>query len=137
VLAVLDRLRSRAVRRLADEDPVDRGGGLQPRRRVDDIAGRHPLACLRPRVEVDERLARVHGDAHFELALLGDPVADRQRGADCPLGIVLACNRSTEQRHHRVADELLDRPAPALELVAQPLVVRPEDAGHVLGVELL
>ena len=37
----------------------------------------------------------------------------------------------------RVADELLDRAAEALELGAQPLVVRPEHRLDVLGVELL
>ena len=40
-------------------------------------------------------------------------------------------------RHHRVADELLDRAAEALELVAQAGVVGREQRPHVLGVELL
>src|SRR4029453_12419537 len=46
-------------------------------------------------------------------------------------------NRSPEQPHHRTPDELLPRPAPALELVAQPLVVGLEDVGNIFGVELL
>jgi hypothetical protein len=53
------------------------------------------------------------------------------------LWIVLARDRRAEQRHHGVADELLDRPAPALELVAQPLVVRLQDGLDVLRVEPL
>ena len=32
------------------------------------------------------------------------------------LGVVLVCGRSTERGHHRVADELLDRAAGALDL---------------------
>ena len=37
----------RAVRRLVDEDAVDRRRGLQPRRRVDHVARRHALARVR------------------------------------------------------------------------------------------
>ena len=48
--AVLDRVRGRAVRRLADEDAVHRRGGLQARGRVDDVACDHRLArCDRSR----------------------------------------------------------------------------------------
>src|SRR5204863_9173847 len=43
--------------------------------------------------------------------------------------------RRAEERHHGVADELLDRAAEALELVAQTLPVRREQPAHVLGVE--
>src|SRR5262249_45297956 len=137
VLAVVDRLRGRAIGRLAGEDAVHRRGRLQPRRGVDAVARRHTLSCLWLPLEVDQSLARVHRDPDLELPLLGDPIADRQRGTHRPLRIVLPCNRSTEQRHHGVADELLHRSAPALELVAKPLVVRAQDAGDVLGVELL
>src|SRR5207247_5036979 len=42
-----------------------------------------------------------------------------------------------EQRHHRVADELLHRAAEALQLRAQTLVIRTQDRGHVLRIELL
>ena len=50
------------------------------------------------------------------VALLAAPIADRERGADGPLGIVLVRDRRAEDRHHRVADELLDRAAAALDL---------------------
>ena len=46
-------------------------------------------------------------------------------------------DRRAEDRDHRVADELLDGAAPALELGAQPLVVRAQERVDVLGVELL
>ena len=137
VLAVVDARRGGPVRRLADEDAVDRRRRLQPRSRVDDVAGGHPLAELRPRGEIDERLAGIDRDPHLQLALFGDPIADGERGTHGALRIVLACNRSTEQRHHRVPDELLDRPAPPLQLDAQALVVRAQDLGDVLGIELL
>ena len=45
--------------------------------------------------------------------------------------------RRAEQRHHRVADELLDGAAMALELGADALVVRAEERLDVLGIHRL
>ena len=56
------------------------------------------------------------------------PVADRERRPHRPLGVVLVRDRRAEERHHRVADELLDRSAETLELGAQMRVVRREHA---------
>ena len=44
---------------------------------------------------------------------------------------------SAEDRHDRVADELLHGAAALLELRPQPFVVRPQDRLHVLGIERL
>jgi hypothetical protein len=41
-----------------------------------------------------------------------------------------------KSRHHRVADELLDRAAVALELRAEARMVRRQQSAHVLRVEL-
>src|SRR5581483_10237430 len=46
-------------------------------------------------------------------------------------------NRSAEDRHHGVADELLHRAAPLFDLLAKPRVVRSQECAHVLRVELL
>ena len=46
-VVVVDACAGRAVRRLVDEDPVDRSGALQARGRVDDVARGHALAGLR------------------------------------------------------------------------------------------
>ena len=134
---VVDLLLRGAVRRLVDEDPVDRRRGLQPGRRVDDVARGHALALGRPGAERDERLAGRDRDPNLEVTLLADPVADRERGADRALGVVLVRGRRAEERHHRVADELLDRAAAALELGTQTRVVGLEDRAHVLRVHLL
>ena len=45
--------------------------------------------------------------------------------------------RGAEERHHGVADELLDGAPEPLELTAQVRVVGPEQRADVLGVELL
>ena len=67
-----------------------------------------------------ERLAGGDPDPNLELALFGERVSDGERGADGALGIVLVCDRRAEHRHDRVADELLDGAAEALELGAHP-----------------
>ena len=46
-------------------------------------------------------------------------------------------SRCPEQGHHRVADELLDRAAEALELRADTCVVGREQRPYLLGVEPL
>ena len=71
------------------------------------------------------------------IRLLLGPVADRERRPDRPLGVVLVRDRRAEDRHHRVADELLDRAAEPLELGLQPRVVGIEEGGDVLGVHRL
>jgi hypothetical protein len=103
---------------------------LQTRGRVHDVARGQRFGADR-----DERLARVDADPKLD-PLLAGPLADGKRGADCTLGIVLVCDRGAEQRHHRIADELLDRAAPALEHLSQVRVVRREEGAHVLGIHL-
>ena len=83
-----------------------------------------------------ERFAGRDPDAELELLLDGE-VADRERRADGALGVVLVCGRRAEERHHRVADELLDGAAVSFELGANALVVRPEDRLDVLGIQRL
>ena len=128
------------VGRLADHERADRGGCLQAGGGVDDVAGRDSLALLRARTECDHRLAGVDADPHLQLepglplVQVGDRLQDAQAGADRPLGIVLVRYRCTEDGHHRVADELLDRAAEALDLAAEASVVGPDPRAHVLGV---
>ena len=126
-----------AVGRLTDEHPVDRRRRLQPGSRVDHVAGRHPLARLRSRTERDQRLPAVHRDANVQLLLLAHPVANRQRRPHRPFRIVLVRERRAEQRHHGIADELLDCAAVALQLLTQPRVVRRKQRAHVFGIHLL
>ena len=140
--AVLDRPLRCPMGRLVDQDPVDRGRGLQARARVDDVAGGHALAGRRQRVERDHRLAGRDADAHVEvlpgrLVLLGDRVADRERRPDGTFRVVLVRGRRAEQGDDGVADELLHRAPEVLELGPQPGVVAAEERADVLGVELL
>src|SRR5439155_14602261 len=74
----------------------------------------------------------------FEVVVQGrERGAHAMRGPYCPQGVVLMEDWNAEDRHDRVADELLDGPP---VLVERPLH-RPEIAAHDpaerLGVELL
>ena len=47
------------------------------------------------------------------------------------------CKRDTEDGHHRVADELLDRAAVAFDLMLDARVVRTERRADVLGIRAI
>ena len=102
-----------------------------------------PSPSLGSRADDDERLAGVDADADLEIEplVLGvqlvDRAADRERGANGALRVVLVRDRRTEQRDDRVADELLDRAAEALQLGPEAGVVRREPRSNVLRVHVL
>jgi hypothetical protein len=79
-------------------------------------------------VQVERRVGLVQ----FENGL-----AHGECGADGALRIVLVRDGGPEDRHDRVADEFLHRPAEALDLRPQAPVVRRKHGAHVLRVELL
>jgi hypothetical protein len=133
---VVDRTSRRAVRRLVHDHAVHGSRALQARRRVDDVAGCHPLAGVRSCVERHEHLPGSDPDPQLERLLQGE-VADRERRADGALGVVLVRRRSAEQGHDGIADELLHRAAVPLELGAYAHVVRAQDRLHVLGIQRL
>src|SRR5262245_7201887 len=105
---------------LVDEDAVHGRGGLQARSRVHHVAGSHTLPLGWARAARDQGLPGRDADPYLELALLADPVSDREGCADGTLGIVLVRGRGAEESHDGVADEFLDRPTASLELHAQP-----------------
>jgi hypothetical protein len=71
------------------------------------------------------------------LVALGDRLPDGQRGPHRPLRVVLVRGRGPEQGHHGVADELLHRPAIALQVGPKPGVVGGEHGADVLHVQPL
>ena len=103
---------------------------------VDNVAGDHRLALARPGIQSHERLSRAHGNPDPEpVTLLPRPVTDRERCTHRPLGIILARHRRSQHGHHRIADELLDRPTEPFQLTPHVTVVRPEQCPHVLRIE--
>ena len=100
----------------ADEDLAGPGGLLETRAQVHDRSGHKELGAVPgPR----DGLARVHADAYFERNAFApqarDALAKRERRTHRAVGIVVVCGGHAEDRHHRVADELLDRSAMRLE----------------------
>ena len=107
---------------------------------VDEVAGDHPLALGA------DRHRRLAGEDAGAGAKLGhaDLVAERahgrdqvERGAHGALGVVLGRGRRTPDGHHRVADELLDRPAVELDQPPAGVEVAREELARVLAVTLL
>ena len=137
---VEDRLLARAARRIADEDRARLGRRLDPGRRVDEVAGHHPLALGSDR---DGSLAGQDagpqsqiGCAEF-LAQRRDRGHKIERGPHGPLRVVLGCGRRAPDRHHRVADELLHGAAVELDQTPARVEVAREELAHILGVAAL
>ena len=66
-----------------------------------------------------------------------DGIDQFERGANRPFGVVLLRDRRSPDGHHRVADELLDRAAVALDHVARQVEVAGQRLADVLRVTLL
>ena len=65
-----------------------------------------------------------------------EPALDREGGPERPLGVTLVRDRHPEQRHHPVAEELVNRPFVAVHLVQDQLEDAVHDGADVFGVEL-
>ena len=70
------------------------------------------------------------------MRVAADAVAHRERGRDGAVGIVAVRRRQPEDRHHRVADELLHGAAVRLDALARDRVVASQQAPHLFGIEL-
>ena len=131
----LERARGRRDRSLAGEHLARLGRLLQP---IGDVHGvaRDERAAL-PR-RADDDVARVDADAHLELAgeQLAHPLLHRERRMQRALGVILERGRRAEHRHHRVAGELLDRAAGALDLLAHRVVEALELDPHALRIAI-
>ena len=130
---VRDSVLRRVVRQLADDDRAGRRRALEPRRGVHNVTRDHRLALGRVRTERDERLAAVDRGARPE-PQLADRLERAQRRADSALRVVLVRDRRTEDGHHRVADELLDRAAEPLDFLLRVQVILAQPRANVLGV---
>ena len=123
------------LRALPDEHRAGLRLALDPRRGVDEVAGDHALPLG---AERDCHLAGQDAGTGGELGVeLGDGGDQVERRAHRPLGVVLVRDGRAPDRHHRVADELLDRPAVAFDQPAAGVEVGGQQLARVLGVTLL
>jgi hypothetical protein len=140
---VFDRIARRPIRSFADNDTVDRRGGLQASRGVDDVARRDGLPERRICVESDERFTRVDADPDMEIEVripfvrARQRLSNRERCANGALRIVFVRGRCAEDRHHGIAGELLDRAVALLELLAHERVVGSQHRSHIFNVHPL
>ena len=126
----LHRVPDELLRFLPDQDLAGLRGLLEPRRDVDGVARDERVALA------GHDLARVHADPRPQPDRRdGRPQLDR--GANRPERVVLVRLRDAEDRHHGVADELLDRAAVPLEDRPRILEVAAHRRPHGLGVEAL
>ena len=132
-----------AIRLVRHRHPVDGCGRLNAGRGIDDVPGDDSLTELRPGVQRDDRRAGVDADPNLKLELrvslveLGDRLDDSQSRPDGSLRVVLVRDRRAEDRHHSVADELLQLTAVAIDRLAHGLEIRVLDKGDILGIEPL
>ena len=134
----------RLVCPFADEDCAWLRRLLQPSRRVHGVSGNdhlprraaqrnHYVAGADPNPNLD-----LDSVAFAKLAVQrlegGDHV---QSGADRALGVILVDGWNTEDSHDRVADVLLDRPAPTLDDPRHSAEVGCQQDLQPLGIELL
>ena len=126
----LDRVSSQAQRRLGEQDLTGLRRLLQPRGDVHGVTRREPLLGAR------DHLAAADADPPLD-AELGQGQLHLRRRLQRAHGIVLVHGRQPEDRHHGVADELLDDAAVALDDRLHPLEVAREQRAERLRVERL
>ena len=120
---------------LAGQDLAGAGSRLEALRDVHSVAGDERAALARA---PDEDIARVDPDPERE------PVAEelvetslhRESSVERTLRVILERERGTESGHHRIADELLDRPAGAFDLRRHRVVEAVEESARPLGILL-
>ncbi len=135
-----DRRLGGAPRDVVHEHRPRRRDRLQPGGRVDGVPVDHAL--LHPGC-VDRRRAREHARAqgqprHRHLLTQGaHGLRQGERRSHRTLGIVLVGHRSAPHGHDRVADELFERAAVAIDDRTAVREVQRQQGSHVLGVAAL
>ena len=111
--------------------------GLDPGGRIHQISGDHSLAGRR---NVHRRLTREHPGARTQVSrphLISERRHRRDQVERRPhraLRVVLLRHRRAPHRHHRIADELLDRPPVQLHQPRGSLEIAGQQLPHVLRV---
>ena len=124
-----------SLRRLADQDGARLGRRLDPRRRVDEVAGDHALP-FRP--ERDGGFSGQDTGSRLERRVeLGYRREQIERGPNRPLRVVLGRDGRSPDGHDGVPDELLDGAAVALDDAACGVEVAREELAGLLGVATL
>ena len=134
-----EAVRGRPHRPGADDDRPRLRRLLEAGRDIDGVAGHQEVAGRR--VPAGDDLAAVHPEpdreAFAECRIVPDPVAQLQRTVEGPGHVIAMRDRQTEHGHHRVADELLDGAAVALDDFASGGEVAAHQAAQLFRIERL
>ncbi len=129
------------ARGLADQHLARLGGGLQPRREVDDRACHQQLTCRRTS---DRGLAGFDADPDFERPVKAQLVAkppralgDGKAGPHRAQRVVLMHVGQPENGHHRVADELLGPATQSGQFFGGGVEEAPQHLASAFGVQSL
>ncbi len=139
-LLVDDRRVARATGGLAHVHRAGRCRRLDPRRRIDEVPGDHPLP---DRGQVDGRLPGQHAGTRRELwsahlvAEGRDRVHQFECRADGTLGVVLHRGGRAPHGHHGITDELLHHAAVACDHRPRRFEVAGEEIADLFGVARL
>ena len=127
-----DRLARGTHRRLADEHAGRRCRALESAGRIDHVARDHPLIR---RTQGDGCLTGQDADPQLDPRSETPDRPDQvESGADGPFGVILAGDRRAPEGHHRIADELLDPTAIAVDDVPDCLEVAGLEVADLLRV---
>jgi hypothetical protein len=127
------------VCRLADDQPSRRCLPLQAGGGVHHVTG-DGLADDGARAHSHDGLTRLDPDPDLQvhggvrLPDVPDVLQQPKPGQHGALRVVLVRARRAEHPEHAVADELVERPAVAFDLLLRHRVIRPERGANVLGV---
>src|SRR5262249_62380670 len=138
--------RRELARPRAHENLLSTGHVHQPRRDVRRFAPRDIVASQSAADDAHRDWSRVHAGAHAEVhamtALEVGPdgveiVLDRDRRAETADGVQLSAVEISEQRHHAIAEELIDTATAGVHGIEDDLERTVHDRAHVFGIEPL
>ena len=132
-LVELEGTSGRGHRALAGEDRAGLSCLLEASCDVHGVAARERAAFAR---RSDDDVAGVEADPQRKSAFeeLSQPALHGECSVQRALGVVFQRSRRAERRHNRVAGELLDRPARALDLLGHCVVEAVEDRPRLLRI---
>ncbi len=140
-LLVVECMSGRLVGDMANEDLMRLRGGLEPGRRVRDVAHDRVLGVLRGANESRHHLSRIDSDVQLEgrgnVLGRGDRGLHGESATQRPFGVVLMGDRCPEHRHDRIAHHADQRPAEPRHLISQFAAQVGSQCLDVLGVHLL
>ena len=130
-----DRGRGHVPRDFVDEHRPRVGGRLHARCRVDPVADDQSFAGILERRHLPggDPGSRPQPHGAELVAEHRDRVDDLERCPDGAFGVVLACDRRAPDRHHGVADELLDHAPVAVDDRSRRFEVVAEQLADVFG----